>query len=87
MLSASSSPTRETRIPGTRPACRPRPGGPPGRRDRNSIDSALAPACNDRAVTDQPAPTEEEHEQAPERQADEEAKQGVDPDQLDDEEE
>jgi hypothetical protein len=37
-------------------------------------------------VTDQPAPTEEEHEQAPERQAEEEAKQGVDPDQLDDEE-
>jgi hypothetical protein len=37
-------------------------------------------------VTDQPAPTDEEHEQAPERQAEEEAKQGVDPDQLDDEE-
>jgi hypothetical protein len=44
-------------------------------------------ACNDRAVTDQPAPTEEEHEQAPERQPEEEAKQGVDPDQLEDEEE
>jgi hypothetical protein len=44
-------------------------------------------ACNDRAVTDQPAPTEEEQEQAPERQAEEQAKQGVDPDQLDDEEE
>jgi hypothetical protein len=43
-------------------------------------------ACNDRAVTDQPAPTDEEQEQAPERQAEEEAKQGVDPDQLDDEE-
>jgi hypothetical protein len=37
-------------------------------------------------VTDQPAPTEEEHEQAPERQPEEEAKQGVDPDQLEDEE-
>ena len=38
-------------------------------------------------MTDQPAPTDEEHEQAPERQAEEEAKQGVDPDQLEDEEE
>jgi hypothetical protein len=37
-------------------------------------------------VSDQPAPTEEEHEEAPERQAEEEAKQGVDPDQLDEEE-
>jgi hypothetical protein len=37
-------------------------------------------------VTDQPDPTDEEHEQAPERQAEEEAKQGVDPDQLEDEE-
>jgi hypothetical protein len=37
-------------------------------------------------VTDQPTPTEEEHEQAPERQPEEEAKQGVDPDQLEDEE-
>lgn len=43
-------------------------------------------ACNDRAVTDQPAPTDEEQEQAPERQPEEEAKQGVDPDELDDEE-
>lgn len=43
-------------------------------------------ACNDRGVSDQPAPTEEEHEEAPERQAEEEAKQGVDPDQLDEEE-
>jgi len=41
-------------------------------------------ACNDRAVSDQPTPTEEEHEQAPERQPEEEAKQGVDPDQLED---
>jgi len=38
-------------------------------------------------VTDQAAPTEEEHEQAPERQPEEEAKQGVDPDQLEDEDE
>jgi hypothetical protein len=37
-------------------------------------------------VSDQPAPTDEEQEQAPERQAEEEAKQGVDPDQLDDDE-
>jgi hypothetical protein len=37
-------------------------------------------------VTEQPAPTEEEQEAAPERQAEEEAKQGVDPDQLGDEE-
>jgi hypothetical protein len=44
-------------------------------------------ACNHRAVTDQPAPTEEEQEQAPERQPEEQAKQGVDPDELDDEEE
>jgi hypothetical protein len=36
-------------------------------------------------VSDQPAPTEEEQELAPERQAEEEAKQGVDPDQLEDE--
>jgi hypothetical protein len=36
-------------------------------------------------VSEQPAPTEEEHEQAPERQAEEEAKQGVDPDEVDDE--
>lgn len=42
-------------------------------------------ACNDRGVSDQPVPTEEEQEQAPERQAEEEAKQGVDPEQLDDE--
>lgn len=35
-------------------------------------------------MSDQPAPTEEEHEQAPERQPEEEAKQGVDPDQLED---
>lgn len=44
-------------------------------------------ACNDRAVSDQPAPTEEEHEAAPERQPEEQAKQGVDPDQIDAEEE
>jgi hypothetical protein len=37
-------------------------------------------------VTDQPVPTEEEQEQAPERQPEEEAKQGVDPDDLGDEE-
>jgi hypothetical protein len=37
-------------------------------------------------VTDQPTPTEEEQEQAPERQAEEEAKQGVDPDALDNDE-
>ena len=35
-------------------------------------------------MSDQPAPTEEEHEQAPERQPEEEAKRGVDPDDLDD---
>jgi hypothetical protein len=35
---------------------------------------------------DEPAPSEEEHEQAPERQPEEEAKQGVDPDELPDEE-
>jgi hypothetical protein len=38
-------------------------------------------------VSEQPAPTEEEHEQAPERQAEEQAKQGVDPDELDEGEE
>jgi hypothetical protein len=38
-------------------------------------------------VSEQPAPTEEEHEQAPERQAEEEAKRGVDPDEVDDEDE
>jgi hypothetical protein len=43
-----------------------------------------ATACNHRAVSDQPAPTEEEHEQAPERQPEEEAKRGVDPDELED---
>ena len=42
-------------------------------------------ACNDRAVSDQTEPTDEEHEQAPERQPEEEAMRGVDPDQLDDE--
>jgi hypothetical protein len=41
-------------------------------------------ACNHRAVSDETAPTDEEHEQAPERQPEEEAKQGVDPEQLDD---
>ncbi len=35
-------------------------------------------------MSDQPEPTEEEQETAPERQAEEEAKQGVDPDQLED---
>jgi hypothetical protein len=35
-------------------------------------------------VSDQPAPTEEEQEQAPERQPEEQAKQGVDPDELED---
>jgi hypothetical protein len=35
-------------------------------------------------VSDQPAPTDEEHEQVPARQPEEEAKQGVDPDQFDD---
>jgi hypothetical protein len=35
-------------------------------------------------MSDQPAPTEEEQEQAPERQPEQEAQQGVDPDQLDD---
>jgi hypothetical protein len=43
-------------------------------------------ACNHRAVTDQPAPTDEEHEQAPDRQAEEEGKQGVNPEDLEDEE-
>jgi hypothetical protein len=43
-------------------------------------------ACNHRPVNEQPAPTDEEHEQAPARQAEEQAKQGVDPDQLDDDE-
>jgi hypothetical protein len=37
-------------------------------------------------VSEQPAPTDEEHEQAPVRQPEEEAKQGVDPDQLDEDE-
>jgi hypothetical protein len=37
-------------------------------------------------VSDQTAPTDEEHEQAPERQAEEEAKRGVDPDELEDDE-
>jgi hypothetical protein len=37
-------------------------------------------------VTDQPAPTDEEQEQAPERQEEEEAKQGVNPDDLGDDE-
>jgi hypothetical protein len=37
-------------------------------------------------VTDQPAPTEEEQEEVPERQPEQEAQQGIDPDQLDDEE-
>jgi hypothetical protein len=41
-------------------------------------------ACNHRAVSDQPAPTEEEQEEAPERQPEEQAKQGVDPDDLED---
>jgi hypothetical protein len=41
-------------------------------------------ACNHRAVSDQPAPTEEEQEEAPERQPEEQAKQGVDPDELED---
>jgi hypothetical protein len=41
-------------------------------------------ACNHRAVSEQPAPTEEEQEQAPVRQEEEEAKQGVDPDELED---
>jgi len=36
-------------------------------------------------MTDQPAPTDDEQEQAPERQPEEEAKQGVDPDELEDE--
>jgi hypothetical protein len=35
-------------------------------------------------MTDPPAPTEEEQEQAPERQPEQEAQQGVDPDQLED---
>jgi hypothetical protein len=43
-------------------------------------------ACNHRGVTDQPAPTDEEHEQAPDRQAEEEDKQGVNPEDLEDEE-
>jgi hypothetical protein len=38
-------------------------------------------------VSEQPAPTDEEREQAPERQADEQAKQGVDPDELQEDEE
>jgi hypothetical protein len=38
-------------------------------------------------VSEQPAPTEEEREQAPERQAEEQAKQGVDPDGLQEDEE
>jgi hypothetical protein len=37
-------------------------------------------------VTDQPSPTDEEHEQAPDRQAEEEDKQGVNPEDLEDEE-
>jgi hypothetical protein len=37
-------------------------------------------------VSDQPAPTEEEQEEVPERQAEQEAQQGVDPDQLEDDE-
>jgi hypothetical protein len=37
-------------------------------------------------VSEETAPTDEEHELAPERQAEEEAKQGVDPEQLDDDE-
>ena len=36
-------------------------------------------------MTDQPAPTDDEQEQAPERQPEEEAKQGVDPDELEEE--
>jgi len=44
-------------------------------------------ACNDRAMSDRTEPTDEEHEQAPERQPEHEAMQGVDPDQLDDEDE
>jgi hypothetical protein len=35
-------------------------------------------------VSEQPAPTEEEQEQAPERQPEQESQQGVDPEQLDD---
>jgi hypothetical protein len=38
-------------------------------------------------VSEQPVPTEEEHEQAPERQAEEEAKRGVDPHELDENDE
>ena len=45
-----------------------------------------ATACNHRPVNEQPAPTDEENEQAPVRQPEEEAKQGVDPDQLEDDE-
>jgi hypothetical protein len=37
-------------------------------------------------VSEQPASTEEDQEPTPDRQAEEEAKQGVDPDQLDDDE-